>query len=68
MFGGIQLRTDSVTIEKLKQRVSEMSDAELIRQGKMLRDLCKGPNPPDIWVQELKILREEWSRRHPKTA
>jgi hypothetical protein len=43
-----------------------MSDEELIRQGRVLRDLCKGPKTPDVWVQKLKILRDEWRRRHPR--
>jgi hypothetical protein len=43
-----------------------MPDEELIRQGKMLRDLCNDRKPPEVWVEKLRILREEWRRRHPK--
>jgi len=67
MFGGISFESESESLEKFRQSAPKMSDAELVREGKMLRDLCKGPEPPDIWVQELKILREEYRRRHPKT-
>jgi hypothetical protein len=45
-----------------------MSDEELIRQGRMLRDLCKGPKAPEVWVRKLKILRDEWRRRHPRST
>jgi hypothetical protein len=39
MFGGIDFELESGSIEKFKQRVPKMSDEELIREGRMLRDL-----------------------------
>jgi hypothetical protein len=66
MFRGISL--ESEPIEKFRERVRRMSDDELIRQGKLVRGLCNDPKPLDVWVQKLKVLREEYRRRHPKTA
>jgi hypothetical protein len=39
MFSGIDFEPESGSIEKFKQRVPKMSDEELIREGRMLRDL-----------------------------
>ena len=66
MFKGISFESDSESIAKFRESAPKMSDEELIRQGKMLRDLCNDRKPPEVWVQKLKILREEYRRRHPK--
>jgi hypothetical protein len=67
MFRGISFESDSESIEKFRETVRKMPDEELIRQGKMLRDLCNDRKPPEVWVQK-KVLRvrEEYRRRHPK--
>ena len=64
MFRGISLESES--IDKFRERVCRMTDEELIHLGKLTRGLCNDPKPPDIWVQQLKVLREEYRRRHPK--
>jgi hypothetical protein len=66
MFRGISFESESESIEKFRETARKMPDEELIRQGKMLRDLCDDRKPPEVWVQKLKILREEYRRRHPK--
>jgi hypothetical protein len=68
MFRGIGFESESESIEKFRISARKMPNEQLIREGKMLRDLCKGPQPPDIWLQQLEILRDEWRRRHPKTS
>jgi|HubBroStandDraft_2_1064218.scaffolds.fasta_scaffold302418_3 hypothetical protein len=68
MFGGIQFQDD---IEAFRKDVRLMTDEKLIETGKACRDLC-GPEsnygrpPRDVWTEQLKILREEWRRRHSK--
>jgi hypothetical protein len=66
MFGGISL--ESEPIEKFRERVRRMSDEELIHQGNLVRGLCNDPKPLDVWVQKLRVFREEYRRRHPETA
>ncbi|MFI5070331.1 MAG: hypothetical protein ACHP8A_05525 [Terriglobales bacterium] len=46
MFKGISFESESESIAKFRISALKMSDEELIREGKMLRDLCKGPKPP----------------------
>jgi hypothetical protein len=65
MFGGTSL--ESEPIEKFRERVRRMPHNELVRQGKLVWGLCNGPKPLDVWVQKLKVLREEYRRRTPKT-
>jgi hypothetical protein len=66
VFKGISFESESESIAKFRETAREMSDEELVRQGKMLHDLCNDRKPPEIWVQKLKILRKEYRRRHPK--
>jgi hypothetical protein len=68
MFGGIQFRDD---IEAFRERIRSMTDEKLIETGKACRDLCSPESnyvkPGDVWTEQLKVLREEWRRRHPKS-
>jgi hypothetical protein len=53
---------------KLRQRLRNMSDQELIKFGKSVRLLCGGrvgimENPFEAQLAE---ARAEWRRRHPK--
>jgi hypothetical protein len=66
MFRGISLESES--IEKFRERARRVSDEELIRQGKLVRGLCNDLKPLNVWVQKLRVLREEYRRRYPKTA
>jgi len=68
MFRRISFESESESLEKFRRSAPKMSDEELIRQGRMLRDLCKGPKAPEVWVRKLKILRDEWRRRHPRST
>jgi hypothetical protein len=57
------------TIEEIRNELSKMSDAELMRHGLGLREFCR----PDVqgtvhegWLRQLREARAEWRRRHPK--
>jgi len=68
MFGGIQFQDD---IEAFREDVRLMTDEKLIETGQACRDLCSsesnyGRPPRNVWTEQLKILREEWRRRHSK--
>lgn len=52
-------------IEKLRTRLSRMSDEELVRFGKAARSLCLDPRCPDTFKRQLEEARVEWRRRHP---
>ena len=49
-----------------------MTDEKLIETGRACLNLCSPElnygKPRDVWTEQLKVLREEWRRRHPKTA
>ena len=63
----VQLRDQDVDF--IREQLRRMTDAELIRHGKSLRNLSDPktqhgkPNP--AFVLQLKLAGEEW-RRHPK--
>jgi len=55
-------------VQKLRERLRQMSDEELIKFGKQVRALS-APRigvVNDPWPAQLRMAREEWSRRHPK--
>ena len=54
-----------------RDRVRLLSDDDLVKEDKQLRSLCSGVDsagPPCVFDIELKICREEYRRRHPKSA
>jgi hypothetical protein len=55
--------------ETFRQRLTKMTDSELIRYGKAAKEMCKshfGESPRETFVNQLQECREEWKRRHPK--
>ena len=65
---GISFDSDETQLAKLRERLREMSDEELIKFGKMVRGQS-APRvgvTPDPWKARLEMTREEWRRRHPK--
>jgi hypothetical protein len=54
-------------------RLAELSDKELIREGKAARNLCDpagnlGKPPREVCVIGLRLCKEEWRRRRPKSS
>jgi hypothetical protein len=59
---------EAVRLQKLRARLGKMSDAELIKFGKTVRNLS-GPRiglTSDPWKAQLEEARAERRRRHPK--
>jgi hypothetical protein len=64
---GIAFESPEVQVQKLRERLRQMSDAELIKFGKTVRNLS-GPRiglTSDPWKAQLEEARAEWRRRHP---
>jgi hypothetical protein len=64
----IQIEPDD--IERIRERIRKMSDAELRKYGRAARDLADskknyGPPNPSFKIQ-LDEARAEWRRRHLK--
>jgi len=62
---------DKFDVEKEREKLRKLSDAELIREGKAARFMCSpatnfGKPPRDEFVIGLRLCKEEWRRRHPK--
>ena len=60
-------------IEKERERLRKMSDEELIREGRSARYMCSpstnfGKAPRDVYVIALRLVKEEYRRRHPKLS
>jgi hypothetical protein len=58
----------STQLQKLRERLRQMSDDELIKFGEVVRGLSE-PRvsvTPDPWKAQLEESRAEWGRRHPK--
>jgi hypothetical protein len=58
-------------VETLRERLSKMSDADLVRFGRAAASLCRpeeqfGRRPRAVFVEQLQKARAEWRRRHPK--
>jgi hypothetical protein len=65
---GIAFESAEVQLQKLRERLRQMSDKELIKFGKTVRGLS-APRvgvTPDQWKVQLQLAREEWRRRYPK--
>ena len=65
---GIAFESDEVMLQKLRERLRQMSDEELIKFGKTVRGLSapRVSVTPDPWKAQLQEARAEWRRRHPK--
>ena len=69
----VGVSTSEFDFDKYRTKLRDMSDVELIEQGKMLRNLCSpaqnfGKLPKTQWAKQLSECREEWRRRHSKEA
>jgi len=56
--------------EECRKRVCSLSDANLVKKGKQLRNLVGNvvsAGPPCVFDIELRICREEDRRRYPKS-
>ena len=55
--------------DEYRNRVRLLSDEDLIKEGKKLRSLCGDVVTaiPSVFDMQLKICREEYRRRHPKS-
>jgi hypothetical protein len=64
---GIAFESPEVQLQKLRERLGKMSDAELIKFGKMVRGLSapRVSVMPDPWKAQLEEARAEWRRGHP---
>ena len=65
---GIAFESEESQLRKLRERLRQMSDEELIKFGKTVRALS-APRvgvSPDPWKVQLELARAEWRRRHPK--
>ena len=65
---GIAFESPEVQLQKLRERLCQMSDEELIKFGKQVRALSapRVSVTPDPWPAQLEEARAEWRRRHPK--
>jgi len=66
----IAIESSEVQLQKLRERLPLMSDAELIHFGKTVRGLSEAEGVsvmPDPWKEQLQEPRAAWRRRHPKT-
>ena len=60
-----QMPADS-ELERLRKRLSRMTDAELLQFGDAARMLCEGKNPSKSYTVQLNEARAEWRRRRPQ--
>ncbi len=63
---------DKFDEEEERERLRKMSDEELIPEGRAARYMCSpaanfGKPPGDVYVIALRLCKEEYRRRHPKT-
>ena len=66
---GIAFDPPEAQLQKLRERLRQMSNDELIKFGKDVRKLS-GPRvsvTPDPWKTQMDQARAEWRRRHPST-
>jgi hypothetical protein len=71
MFGAIGFESEENKLRKLRERLRLMSDEELIRFGRSVRNLVRAKRvsaTPASWPAQLEAAREEWRRRHPKAS
>jgi hypothetical protein len=63
---GFRMKTD----DELRAEFTKLNDAKLVETGKLLADFAKprpGQGPDENWLRQLKIAREVWRERHPKS-
>jgi hypothetical protein len=67
-LSSIAFESSETQLQKLRERLRQMSDGELIKFGKMARGLSapRVSVTPDPWKAQLEEARAEWRRRHPK--
>ena len=53
-------------VERLRQRLQMMSDAELLQYYDAARIVWSAKNPQKAFQVQLREARAEWLRRHPK--
>jgi hypothetical protein len=53
-------------VERLRERLRMMPDAELLQFCDAARILCAAKNPQKAFQVQLREARAEWMRRHPK--
>jgi len=65
MSGGMNAPFDRA---KYREKLWTISDAELIQEGKWIRETCRQHTLPwDVmWDEKLADCKAEWRRRHPK--
>jgi hypothetical protein len=67
----ISFESEDVQLQKLRERLGQMSDKELLEFGKLVRGLSAAPRIAilrDPWHVQLEEACEEWRRRHPKRS
>jgi hypothetical protein len=64
----IAFESDEESLRKLRERLHQMSDEELIKFGRNVRFLSdpRVSVTPDPWQAQLEEARAEWRRRHPR--
>ena len=65
------IQTGPENIERIREELRKMSDAQLLRHGQGLRHMRSakvnfGQPPLEAWTTQLDKARAEWRRRHPK--
>ena len=73
LMDSTQFTTDEVDLEGYRARLRNLSDEELIREGKAGRYMCSplanfGKPPRKVFVIQLEEVKAEWRRRHPQTG
>jgi hypothetical protein len=66
----IAFESEETQLQKLRERLRQMSDDESIKFGRSVRSLSE-PRvsvTPDPWKAQLEEARAEWRRRHSKNT
>lgn len=64
----IGFESGPVYVQKLRERLRNMADEELVELGKFARSRCgiRVSGTPDPYKVQLEEARAEWRRRHPR--
>ena len=62
----IAFESEDVQLQKLRERLRQMPDNELVQFGKAARSLCRNRDCPETFKRQLEEARAEWRRRHLK--
>ena len=63
----IGFESDEAIVQRLRERLRSMTDAELIQSGKTVRGLSAGPTgTSNPFKRQLEEARAEWKRRRLK--